>query len=71
MENPERAIDGLTWTKACIRSSSNKFTLTYDLKSNALDLDIYNIFKIYAGNDNETWQNRSVKNIEIYAKESN
>lgn len=69
-EKPEKAIDGLTSTKTCIRSSFNNFTLTYDLKSNALDLSIYNIFKIYAGNDNETWQNRSVKNIEIYAKES-
>ena len=69
-EKPEKAIDGLTSTKARIRSSSNNFTLTYDLKSNALDLAIYNIFKIYASNDNATYQNRSVKNIEIYAKES-
>lgn len=69
-ENPEKAIDGLTSTKTCIRSSSNNFTITYDLKSNALDLAIYNIFKIYAGNDNVAYQNRSVKNIEIYAKES-
>ena len=70
MENPERAIDGLTWTKACIRSSSNNFTLTYDLKYDALNLSIYNIFKIYAGYDNVLFQNRSVRNIEIYAKES-
>ena len=69
-EKPEKAIDGLTSTKTCIRSSSNYFTLTYDLKSNALDLAMYNIFKIYAGNDNASYQNRSVKNIEIYAKES-
>ena len=69
-ETPEKAIDGLTSTKARIRSSSNNFTLTYDLKSNALDLAIYNIFKIYTSNDNATYQNRSVKNIEIYAKES-
>ena len=69
-EKPEKAIDGQTDTKACIRSSSNYFTLTYDLKSNALDLAVYNIFKIYAGNDNASYSNRSVKNIEIYAKEN-
>ena len=69
-QKPDKAIDGLTSTKACIKSSSNNFTITYDLKSNALDLAIYNIFKIYAGDDNVIFQNRSVKNIEIYAKES-